>query len=409
MPDDRARRTTNKVRVVLLSTDATFTQQTRSAFDVDARFELSTVDKWLHAGAADIEIDGAAVAIVDLDFGGPAELSRLQNLAKKAANQFSIIVVLREFNETTARALLQLRVADMFTKPVASSDLVRGCVRLARAAGGDAKTESNIHTFLPVMGGAGTTTLAIQSAMTLLKSGIAAGKSTCLIDLNFNHGACVEYLDLDPRLDLAEIEPNPARLDRQLLDGMVSPHASGLAVIAAVNRPSEIQKIDQNSIMSLLNVTCQCFDQIVIDMPKTWQAWTDNVILGSTRLYLVSNMSVPGIRRAKDLVDSISTRLGHGPSPKVLVNRFERQFFATTLRKKDFAQALGDAFAGTVPENRRLVREAIDLGVPLDEVEKGSNVAGAIKRLLTPRTSAMRALSLKSIAPRALTLAAAHH
>ena len=286
-----------------------------------------------------------------------------------------------------ARKLVQMRVADLLVKPVTPSDLVRGCIRIAQCASGSETKESKIYTFLPVAGGVGATTLAIQSAMTLLNSNARRNLSTCLIDLNFDHGACADYLDIEPRLDLSEIEPNPERLDRQLLEGMISHHSSGLAVIAAANYPTEMRPIDQNIVMGLLNLVCQCFDHVVIDMPRIWQSWTDNVLLGSNKLFLVSEMTVPGVRRAKQLVAAISTRLGQGPHPKVIVNRFERRFLPPGLRRRDLIRALGDAFACTVPYNRRLVSEAIDRGVPLDEVRKNNNIAVATRKLILPRAS----------------------
>ena len=105
-------------------------------------------------------------------------------------------------------------------------------------------TEAQIYTFLPAVGGAGVTTLAVQSAMLLLNSGQRGKSSTCLVDLDFQHGACADYLDLEPRLNLGEIEPRPERLDRQLLEVMLSHHPSGLAVIAAPNRPAEMRSFD---------------------------------------------------------------------------------------------------------------------------------------------------------------------
>ena len=57
--------------------------------------------------------------------------------------------------------------------------------------------ESKIFTFLPVAGGVGTTTIAIQSAMTLLAASSRRNLSTCLVDLNFNHGATADYLDIE--------------------------------------------------------------------------------------------------------------------------------------------------------------------------------------------------------------------
>jgi pilus assembly protein CpaE len=123
-------------------------------------------------------------------------------------------------------------------------------------------------------------------------------------------------------------------------------------------------------------------------MPKAWQLWTDSIVLGSNRLFLVSETTVPGVRKAQQLVQSISTRLGQQPHPKVIVNRFQRKLFGTGLTSADLAKTLGDAFACTVPYNYKLVREAIDRGLPLDEVQKNSDVAAAIRRLILPRKKA---------------------
>jgi pilus assembly protein CpaE len=154
----------------------------------------------------------------------------------------------------------------------------------------------------------------------------------------------------------------------------------------------------------LLNLACQCFDHVVIDMPRTWQAWTDNVLLGSNKLFLVSEMSVPGVQRAKQLVAAISKRLGQGPQPKVIVNRFERHFFAPGLRRADLIQALGDSFACTVPYNRRLVSEAIDRGVPLEDVQKRNNIAAATRKLIFARAAAKTKPALPLLARSGLSL-----
>ena len=113
------------------------------------------------------------------------------------------------------------------------------------------------------------------------------------------------------------------------------------------------------------------FDYVVIDMPRTWFSWTDSVLLGSNRLFIVSEITVPSLRHAKQLVAAIRERLGDGPQPQVIVNRFEQRMFDPGVKKTDIEQALGDDLLGTVPNNYRLVREAIDRGVPLDEVKAG--------------------------------------
>jgi len=68
----------------------------------------------------------------------------------------------------------------------------------------------------------------------------------------------------------------------------------------------------------------------------------------------------------------------------VIVNRFEARMFAPGLRLVDIQSALGNAFAGSLPNNFRVVREAIDRGIPLEEVKPGNNVVLALKKLILP-------------------------
>jgi pilus assembly protein CpaE len=248
-------------------------------------------------------------------------------------------------------------------------------------------TEAEIYTFLPAAGGVGVTTLAVQTAMLLLNSGPRGKTSTCLVDLDFQHGACADYLDLEPRLNLGEIEPRPERLDRQLLEVMLSHHPSGLAVIAAPNRPAEMRSFDPDVVTRLLDMVSTNFDYVVFDMPRTWFSWTDSVLLGSNKLFIISEMTVPGLRHAKQLVEAIRERLGDGPKPQVIINRFEQKLFSSGLRKADIEQVLGEAFACCIANNYGLVREAIDRGIPLDEIKPGNKITVQLKRMMLPQTA----------------------
>ncbi|MGA8080205.1 MAG: response regulator receiver protein, partial [Xanthobacteraceae bacterium] len=200
-------------------------------------------------------------------------------------------------------------------------------------------------------------------------------------------GACADYLDIEPRLNLSEIEPRPERLDRQLLEVMISQHPSGLAVVAAPNRPAEMRLFDPDMVTRLLDLVSSHFDYVVFDMPRTWFSWTDSVLLGSDKLFVVSETTVPGLRHAKQLVDAIRERLGDGPQPQVIINRFVAKMFSAGLRRNDIRAAIGDAFVACVPNDYGLVREAIDRGVPLEEVRKGNKITAQLKKIVLPQAA----------------------
>jgi pilus assembly protein CpaE len=398
MLDTRSPAVSSPARIAVVTGDAEFERLTRSTFGGNAQIDLDVTASSLAACKGKLDLGGAKVVLIDIDPDHQDEVVALQTLAARLGGGPPIVVVTKAFNETVARRLVQIRIADFLVKPVEPIELVRACARAAQSQPGETVTEAQIYTFLPAAGGVGLTTLAIQTAMMLMRKGQRATSSTCLVDLDFQHGACTDYLDLEARLDLDEIEPRPERLDRQLLEVMLSHHSSGLAVIAAPNRPAEMRSFDPDMVTRLLDLVSSHFENVVIDMPRTWFPWTDSVLFGSNRLFIVTEMTVPGLRHAKQLVDAIGERLKGGPQPQVIVNRFEQHLFGPGLRRGDIEAALGDAFAGVIPNNYRLVREAIDRGIPLDEVKAGNSVTQSLKKLLAPPGAAKNAPAARDAA-----------
>jgi pilus assembly protein CpaE len=66
----------------------------------------------------------------------------------------------------------------------------------------------------------------------------------------------------------------------------------------------------------------------------------------------------------------------------VIVNRFTQKVFDSGLRRGDLAHTLGDAFLSAIPNDYALVREAIDRGVPLDEVKPGNKITAELNKLV---------------------------
>ena len=316
-----------QARVVILTADDGFEATARATFGASAQIGLDVINGRL-ADRPEIDVEGATVVVADVDAADESEMAALERLVTRVGTWPPVVAVTQSFDGAVARRLMQMRIADFLVKPVPPVELAQTCARVAKKPAATETAEAQIFTFLPAVGGAGVTTLAVQTAMLLLNSGAQGKTATCLVDLDFQHGACADYLDIEPRLDLGEIEPRPERLDRQLLEVMLSYHASGLAVVAAPNRPAEMRSFDPDVVTRLLDLVSSHFDYVVFDMPRTWFSWTDSVLLGSNKLFIVSETTVPGLRHAKQLVEAVRERLGDGPKPQVIINRFEQRLFA---------------------------------------------------------------------------------
>jgi len=390
---------TGQTQVVVVTADPAFAELARSTFGTSPQIALRVISGTLAAVEGDIDAPSATVAVIDLDAVAANDMQALDRLMMGEGAGLPVVAVARSIDANLARTLLQMRIADFLVKPVSPVELVRTCARVAKGPATTAPTEAQIFSFLPTAGGAGVTTLAIQTALILLNSGPRGKSSTCLVDLDFQHGACADYLDIEPRLNLAEIEPRPDRLDRQLLEIMLSHHSSGLAVVAAPHHLAEMRSFDPDVVTRLLDLVSSNFDYVVFDMPRTWFSWTDSVLLGSNHLFIVCEMTVPGLRHAKRLVEAIHERLGDGPKPQVIVNRFEQRMFSSGLRRTDIQQVLGESFAACIPNQYGLVREAIDRGVPIDEVKPGNKITLQLKRLVLPPAAQKASARADAAAP----------
>ena len=380
--------TAERVQIAALTPDPEFAEVLRATFGGAAQIDLELAAGTLHDNADKVDFKNAGIVIIDIDDARESEVVALQRLMLRAGHWPPVIAVSRGFDAAVARVLVQSRIADFLVKPVPPVELVRACASLTKHEVGDARADAQIYTLLPSAGGVGVTTLAIQTAMLLLNSrGSRMRPSTCLVDLDFQHGAVADYLDLEPRLDLGEIEPRPERLDRQLLEVMLSHHSSGLAVVAAPHRPAEMRSFDPTVVTRLLDLVSSNFDYVIFDMPRTWFSWTDSVLLGSNQIYIVSEATVPGLRHAKQLVAAIKSRLDEAPKPQVIVNRFNQKLFSSGLTRNDLEQVLGESFAAAIPNDYALVREAIDRGVPLEEVKPGNKITQQMKKYLLPNVT----------------------
>jgi pilus assembly protein CpaE len=298
-----------------------------------------------------------------------------------------VIALTDSFDDGLARWFLQVRVADFLRKPVDAKEVLRACVRALRATSEMPGDQGQIFSFLGAAGGVGTTTLAIETALLLLRDS-KEENSTCLVDLDFRSGACVDYLDMEARLDIDEIGPHPERLDLQLLEVMLNRHSSGLSLLAAKGHPAQAAPVEPAFVTRLLDLVSSRFENVVIDLPRSWERWTDQVLLGSTRVYVVSDMTVPGLRLGRRLAAGIAARLPE-VKPRVIVNRFEQQrLFSGGLRRADVERALEGFLEGTVTNNYKLVREAIDRGLMLEGIKASSNVSTDLKKIVLAQVDA---------------------
>ena len=106
----------------------------------------------------------------------------------------------------------------------------------------------------------------------------------------------------------------------------------------------------------------------------------------SDKVFIVGEMTVPGLRRARVLADAAEHECGASRNVSVIINKEHRGWFGgSSLKRSDAKKVLGGLLAGFVPYEETIVREAIDRGLPLYEIKSSNEVDKELAPIVMPR------------------------
>jgi pilus assembly protein CpaE len=330
--------------------------------------------------ASGFDAAGLSVFVYDLNASTEPHMREFERFMAQRPAHLPVIVLSPAVDDELLRWLLRLRVADWIKTPLSPGELIAACGRVITQTG-SARQEVKCITFTGARGGVGTTSIAVHAAL-LSARGKPASNSTCLVDLDLTAGACAEYLDLQPTWALDEILADPSRLDNHMLEIMTAAHPQGIGVLSARRRFGEGFAFAPEVITRTLDLASQRFQTLVVDLPRHAESWSDGVILGSSDVFVVTDFSVPGLKTARRMVNDIQNQYGGEVTPKVIVNRFSRSLFGTGLSASEVKELLGESLAGYVSAEDRLLREAIDRGIPTTDIKARNAFVSDIAKIV---------------------------
>jgi pilus assembly protein CpaE len=227
------------------------------------------------------------------------------------------------------------------------------------AASAGARQPCVTHVFLGAKGGAGTTTVTVNSAVEIAR---LSKRPTVVIDLKQCLGEVALFLGVRPRFTVLDAIENLHRLDRDFLRELMTRHKSGLDILAGSEQFDRPNANDAGAIEELLRVLGKLYDFIIIDAGNVINACAVASLYAADTVFLVANPDVPSIRNAQRLVDRVR-QLGAGSERvKVLLNRTSEQHL---IAPKQIETALGLGIHHSFTSDYRTVSTALNSGVPL--------------------------------------------
>ena len=141
-------------------------------------------------------------------------------------------------------------------------------------------------------GAVGTTTVALNVAVHMAQ---LANKRVGLIEFARPFGQISLMLDFDPRFTLLDALERIDRLDSALLASLVTRLKTGVEILAgplhAALRADQRQLVTLEALRCILELACQAFDLVVVDLGFVNAAEWARVLLSADKLVLVAEPS----------------------------------------------------------------------------------------------------------------------
>lgn len=272
------------------------------------------------------------------------------------------------------RALMRLPHSDVLEAPFTAESLAATAAPLMTAKLAPVQNApSRCWTVMGAVGGAGATTIAIETACALAER-LPGPRRVCLIDLNIADGAAAAYLAAPANMLLSRASQAPERIDPSLLDAFISQAAGGIDLLASARDCHAFDTTSAEAVLRILDVACQVYDAVVVDAPRHRRAWTLDVLSGSDELLVVSELTVPALLAARSLAAEIEAELPDGPPPRIVLNRLARRVFGPAPSMVEAEKALQRRAVGGITSDWEAAAASANLGGPISQHRPKSRI-----------------------------------
>jgi pilus assembly protein CpaE len=325
-----------------------------------ARFEVAAGDRLdlLSATPSAVEL-----VLIDAEATDPVALVAAINTLAARPRPPAVMLAGAHLPASLVRALMKLPRSDVIEAPFTSVDLARAAGALIADAAASAQAvnaNARCWTVMGSVGGCGATTIAVELATAL--AGRAPDRRVALVDLNLVDGAAAAYLGSTPAMLLAEASGSPDRIDAALLAAFSMRVGEGLDLLAAPRDSKAFERVSQTTVCRMLEVACQVYDWIVIDLPRHHQPWTLDVLSGSDEVLVVSELTVPALLAARALAGEIEAELPDGPEPRIILNRLASRVFGPAPSLSEAEKALQRKADGGITSDWEAAAASVNLG-----------------------------------------------
>lgn len=279
------------------------------------------------------------------------------------------IIVYSSLNDPESmRRAMVLGVRDYIAQPIAAERLRQTIdtvlaqeERRRMRRSGEAAVPQGRGTVITVTGGKGGIGKTVVSVNLALALRVQTGKSVVIVDADTQFGDVSTLLDITPTLSICDLWPKAAQVERQTLRDYLTPHGSGIEVLAAPLKNQEWPECTMQVLGPIIDLLAQNYDYVLIDTAGACDAVVRTCVQASTLTLVITSAEISSIRDTGVVISRLEAWKIDPERYKIVVNRGVRKH---GISLKNIQQAINREVLLEIPYDKR-VPMSVQLGQPV--------------------------------------------
>lgn len=279
----------------------------------------------------------------------------------------SIIIMSVQGEQEYLRKAMIAGAKDYLTKPFSGDELLNAIKqvyaneqRRRKVVAFEPKSADpgKIITVFSTKGGVGKTTIACNLAVALnQKTGTRVG----LVDADLQFGDIALFLNLLPRVTIADLVRDIDGLDDKVLGSYLTAYTDGVRALAAPLRPEQAEVVTGPHMTAILKAMRAAYKYVVVD---TTPAFSEPMLAAldmSDLVLVVAAMDLPTIKNVKLCLEIMESLEYPQEKVRLVLNRAQSD---GGMDIREAEESLRRTFTVTLPSDGKTVVSAVNRGIP---------------------------------------------
>lgn len=308
------------------------------------------------------------VIVIESVSDGRALLEHLDELSASCDEGTRVVVIGHVNDVPLYRELMRRGVSEYLVAPIAVVDIIRALSEVF--AGPTAKPVGRTIAVIGAKGGVGASTIAHNLSYAIAHD---LQVETVIVDMDLAYGTAGLNFNQDPPQGILEAAFDPARVDVNMIERLITRCAERLQLMAAPSSLDRHYDFSPDTFEPLAEALRASVPAIVLDVPHMWTGWVRNALVRADEVVVVASPDLANLRNAKNLIDTLAQARPHDPRPHLVLNQIGLPK-RPEISAAEFAKALDTPALSMINFDATLFGTAGNNGQMIAEVQPKAKV-----------------------------------